>query len=165
MLLELTGGTGQLRSFIGAYLKDTDRFKGPGLVNPVIVMYDSDDGAPAIRNVVKNHVHVQVKGTEPFVHVTKNLYAVPTPLKEGETTSKIEDFFDENLLATRIGVKTFNPSNNYDSKDHYGKVVFAHKIVRRKADAIDFAGFRPLLRNLTVAIERHKELIDTDKAS
>ena len=165
VLLGLTGGTGQLKSFIAAYKKDTDRFKGLGLVNPVIVVYDSDDGAPTIRNVIKNCAHVQVKGSEPFVHVTRNLYAVSTPLKDGEATSKIEDFFDEHLLATKIGVKTFNPSNNYDSKDHYGKIVFAHKIVRRKADAIDFAGFRPLLRNLTAAIERHKELIDTDKTS
>ena len=86
----------------------------------------------------------RLRGTEPFVHVTRNLYAVPTPLKDGEATSKIEDFFGEDLLATKIGVKTFNPSNNYDSKDHYGKIVFAHKIVRQKADAIDFTGFRPL---------------------
>ena len=62
MLLELTGGTGQLKSFIVAYKKETDRFKGPGLANPVIVMYDNDDGARAIRNVVNNLVHVQVEG-------------------------------------------------------------------------------------------------------
>ena len=34
---------------------------------------------------------------------------------------------------------------------------FAHKIVRPKADEIDFSGFRQLLLNLSLAIETHRK--------
>ena len=68
----------------------------------------------------------------------------------------IEDFFDAAVKATVIDSKTFHPGNGFDKDRHYSKKVFAHKVVRMKADAIDFSGFRPLLTNLTAAINKHK---------
>jgi len=52
--------------------------------------------------------------------------------------------------------KTFNPGDGFDRDKHYSKKVFAHKVVRPKADTINFSGFRPLLTNLAAAISKHK---------
>lgn len=156
-LLDLKdGGSSVLSNFIGAYKTETKDFTGPGLTEPVVIMYDNDDGAKSIRKTIKTVSNVITTGAEPFVHVVKNLYAVPTPLGANGTPSKIEDLFDASIKATMIGGKTFNPGNNFDADKHYSKKVFAHKVVRPKTDIIDFSAFRPLLANLTAAIDKHR---------
>ena len=156
-LLDLEdGGNGVLSKFIAAYKKETKEFTGPGLVEPVVILYDNDDGAKKIRNTIKENSNVTPTGDEPFVHVVKNLYAVPTPFGAAGTPSRIEDLFDASIKAAVIDGKTFNPGDGFDKDKHYSKKVFAHKVVRPKADTIDFTGFRPLLTNLTAAINKHK---------
>ena len=76
-----------------------------------------------------------------------------------EEQSKIEDFFDANIKSVVIDGKTFNPDNAFDTSQHYGKKVFANKIVRQRAGTIDFGGFRPLLKNLSAAIEKHQSSV------
>jgi RNA-directed DNA polymerase len=154
-LLDLrSGGSGGLKNFLSAYKKETRRF-GPGLAEPVIVVFDNDDGGNAIRNVIKNTFKVQSTGAEPFVHVFKNLYAVPTPLGANATPSKIEDLFSAATKAIQVDGKTFNPGKTLDKNTEYSKMVFAHKVVTPKASTIDFSGFAPLLTNLVVAIKQH----------
>ena len=92
-----------------------------------------------------------VSGTEPFLHVVANLYAVPTPLPN----SKIEDFFDLGLKATRVRGKTLNETNGKNTADQYSKSIFAHEVVETQADRINFVGFVPLLNNLVAAIKAH----------
>jgi len=89
-LLDLKdGGSSVLSKFIGAYKTETKDFTGPGLTEPVVILYDNDDGAKKIRNAIKNVSKVVPTGAEPFVHVIKNLYAVPTPFGANATPSKI----------------------------------------------------------------------------
>src|SRR5207249_4069869 len=102
------GGCGVLSTFIQAYRHETSHFSGPGLANPVVILHDNDSGANSIRRVIKNVSKVLPTGAEPFVHITKNLYALPTPLEASATHSKIEDFFDATVKATEIEGKTFN---------------------------------------------------------
>ena len=85
------------------------------------------------------------------------MYAVPTPGKP----SKIEDLFDDTIKATLIDGKTFNCGNKIDKNKHYGKTIFAHKVVRPRSRTIDFTRFRPLLTSLALAINKHKALITT----
>lgn len=158
-LLGLTeGGHGDLSKFMAAYNKETNRFKAPGLEHPVIIFYDNDDGGNSIRNTIKQISKAKPTGAEPFVHVIKNMYAVPTTIPASGTASKIEDFFGDEIKATIIDGKTFNTANNFDVDKHYGKRVFAHKVVRPKADTIDFTGFRPILTNIVATISHHKTM-------
>ncbi len=150
------GGSSVLAKFIGAYRKETKHFTGPGLTEPVVLLYDNDSGAKDVWNAIKEATKVMPTGSEPFVHIIKNLYAVPTPLIGPATSSKIEDFFDASIKATVIDGKTLNTSVGFDKDKHYSKKVFAHKVVRPKADTIDFTDFRPLLTNLSAAINKHK---------
>jgi hypothetical protein len=159
-LLDLKdGGSSVLATFIAAYKKETKAFTGPGRTEPVVILYDNDAGAKSIQNAIRNASRMMPTGSEPFVHVVKNLFAVATPLAAEKTSSKIEDFFDAATKATVIEGKSFNDGDGFDVERHYGKNVFAHRVVRATAEAIDFSGFRPLLINLVAAINKHKSAI------
>jgi RNA-directed DNA polymerase len=149
------GGNTSLKSFIGTYKRDTDKFRAPGLKSPVIVLYDNDLGSKKIQGAIKDAAKKTVEGKEPYTHIVKNLYAVPTPLLNGATSSKIEDFFDATIKRTVLGGKTFNDNNNFDITKHYGKRIFAEQVVQVKANSIDFSGFRPLLTVLKSVVKAH----------
>lgn len=153
------GGSALLSKFIGTYKKEISHFAAPGLTNPVVILYDNDSGGDGIKKTIRDVAKVVTAGTDQFVHVLKNLYAVATPLVEDAKPSTIEDFFDASIKATVVDGKTFNPGKDFEADKHYGKVVFAHKVVRPKADTIDFTGFRPLLTNLVAAINKHKAAV------
>src|SRR5207253_2657393 len=81
------GGSGVLSTFMIAYKKETSGFAGPEPTNPVIILYDNDEGAKSIRNTIKNVSKILPTDADPFAHVIKNMYAVHTP---GAAPSKIE---------------------------------------------------------------------------
>ncbi len=153
------GGSDLQKKFIAAYNKETRHFGPAGLTNPVIILYDNDKGAKGIRNAIKNIATVPPTGKEPFVHVIKNMYAVPTPGKD----STIEDFIDPSIKDTVFNGKTFNNGKKingvktFEVDKHYSKTIFAHKVVRPRAETIDFKGFCPLLTNLVEVINNHKQ--------
>ena len=149
------GGSHALKDLMIAYRDESERFAGPGREHPVLVLYDNDDGARAIENVVEKMFRVPVTEGEAFVHVFKNVYAVPTPGKP----SRIENFFKASTKAVKLGGKTFNDGKKFDPARHYGKAFFAEKVVAANAKAIDFTGFRPLLKNLVAAIQKHRASI------
>jgi RNA-directed DNA polymerase len=153
------GGSSSLASFIHTYKRETRKIKGPGKKNAVIILFDNDSGAKAIRSALNQTASVALKNNEPFVRVVDNLYAVPTPLVNDASESKIEDFFDANTKATEVGGKKFNPGNNFDTTKHYGKNIFAYQVVEKRAASIDFTGFRPLLSNLTAVLRSHATLM------
>lgn len=149
------GGSNALKDLMVAYRDESRRFTGPGLEQPVLVLYDDDDGAKPIRTIIKKVFKVHESEGRAFVHVFKNMYAVPTPGKP----SKIEDFFEASIKAVKLGGKTFHPEKGFDPAKHYGKAFFAEKVVAPNAKKIDFTSFRPLLKNLVAAIQKHRTLI------
>ncbi len=66
------GGSGVLCNFIKDYPKETGRFSGPGLAQPVIMIYDNDGGGSKVRNVISNVSKVKPIGTEPFVQCQRH---------------------------------------------------------------------------------------------
>lgn len=149
------GGSSVLAKFLATYRKETLGFTGPGLEHPLILLYDNDKGAKSIRSAIGEAALASSTSVSPYVHVATNMYAACTP---GAQPSKIEDCFDSATRATVIDGKTFSDDNgeSFDATRHYGKTVFAHKVVRARADTIDFNGFRPLLTVLTAVIQRHR---------
>jgi RNA-directed DNA polymerase len=147
-ILELTGGTGELKHFIRKYRDDIKKFKAPGLTQPVIVLVDNDPGGKDVGGVISNIIKKQVKWTEPYIHVVANLYVMPTPLVAGATESAVEDFFSPHTLGTVLGGKTFRRNPPFDSSLHYSKAIFADQVIKKNAYAIDFNGFVPILNSL-----------------
>lgn len=157
-----SGGSGNLVKLIWDYLEEKKRFRAPGLTQPVVIVVDNDSGAQSVFDAVGKITKAKPEKTEPFLHITGNLYLVPTPGTPG--VSKIEDCFDEATKATVIDGKTFDTGNSIDTSSHYGKKIFAHRVVAKRADKIDFSGFAPLLERIASAIAAHQEKNITDKA-
>lgn len=155
-ILGMFGGSGDLNSFMKNYLADVEtKFRAPLGAHPVIMLIDNDSGANDIYSSVSNIAKKKVTGNEPFIHVNSNLYIVPTPKNPGETTSKIEEFFDAATLDMPFEGKKFNMEKGKDTATQFGKVVFAYKIVKKNAETINFDGFIPLLKNIEAAIADH----------
>jgi len=156
-ILGMHGGVSGLENFIKQYSSDVLRkFKAAGGAQPIIVLIDNDSGANQIyAATAKINGNSKPTGTEPFIHVISNLYVVPTPLKPGGAASMIEDMFDTATLTTVVDGKLFDPTEKKDKSTHVGKAVFAHKVVRKNAEKIDFSGFKPILTNVVAVIEEH----------
>jgi RNA-directed DNA polymerase len=73
--------------------------------------------------------------------------------------------FDAAIKATTVDGKAFSDKNNFDTTTHYGKTIFAHKVVRPNAASVNFDGFRPLLDNLVLAIRAHAAKVQAAPAS
>lgn len=140
------------------YDREIKKFKAPGAQQPVVLLVDNDAGAKGngnIYNTVKDITKRKLMGMEPFVHITGNLYLVATPLKPGETQSTIEDFFDSTIKSKIINGKTFDAKSEFETATHYGKIVFAHKVVRAYGDKINFSEFKVILSNIVSVIDGH----------
>jgi 5S rRNA maturation endonuclease (ribonuclease M5) len=154
-LLDLgSGGFSALATFMSKYKKETAHF-GPGLAEPVIIVYDNDSGGMELRNRIKGEFKVQTDGTEPFIHVFKNLYAVPTPFGPNATPTEIEDLFDAATKATTLNGKSFSSAKKIDETTQYGKSAFAKDVIAAGGAKINFDRFKPLLNNISDVIKAH----------
>ena len=154
-ILGISGGSAPLGQLMRSYSSAIKRFTAPGQQNPIIVLIDNDEGADPIYNTIKDITKIKPKGTEQFVHVAGNLYVSATPIKPGTDSSMIEDFFDGATLSIKVDGKTFDPTIEAVSATNYGKMIFAHKVVRASADKIDFNGFNQILSNMVSVIDAH----------
>lgn len=152
LILGLNGGSPSLGSFCQLYKRESAKFFGAS-DNPVIVVVDNDQGGKDFWNKVKHLTDAKhYPAAEPFIRLFGNLYVCLTPLK-GAKESQIEDFFDSKTLGTPHEGKTFSKADPVDKAKHFGKSVFAHKVIAPEADTIDFSGFDQLLENISAALD------------
>ncbi len=160
-ITEITGGVGGLVKLINYYHSDLrEKFKAPPAKYPVIILIDNDYGSNkiygAIAGITKKS---KPTGDEAFIHVTGNLYVVPTPKRPDGTPSTIEDFFDKKTLATTLNGKTFHRANNGNNPErHYGKTAFARDVIEKNADSINFSEFAPILDRIKDAIADYAKM-------
>jgi RNA-directed DNA polymerase len=162
-IMELGGGTGDLKSVILDYLRNSSPygnrkpFRHKPMKHPVILVLDNDEGLAAVAGTIKTNFNktINVGTTDPYYHITENLYLVKTPETNGQ--SSIEDLFPADLLKTKLKGKSFNMSGkNFDTEKHYSKEVFANSVVSPKASKIDFAGFDLLLDRIVAVLNAYK---------
>lgn len=157
-VLQINGGTRDLARLIRTYAEESKKFKPPTKQHPFIFLVDNDSGAkekggifPAVISATKGVT--KVDPAKPHVHVSANLFIAPTPLLAGGLDSQMEDFFDATTKAVVINGKSFDPTNDYDTAAHYGKHIFAQKVVLANASTIDFSGFSTILENISAIID------------
>ena len=158
-ILQLGGGTGNLNSFFQTYEDTINSFKFRPLAYPVIVLIDNDDGGKNIFKTVKGKFNREISHTtsELFYHLHSNLYLVKTPEKGKDGQSCIEDLFNPKLLETSIDGKTFDPSEEHNTDNTYGKTIFAKKVVIPNADKIDFSKFGELLDRIAAVLDDYEK--------
>lgn len=148
-----SGGSAGLCSLMRNYCDEAKKFTAPGPLQPFIILVDNDSGATEkgkIYDTIKNLTGTRPTGKEPFIHVFKNLYVVPTPVVAPATSSCIEDFFHSK--DKHFAGRSFDPKCEKDDAISFGKATFAYKVVEAHASAIDFSLFKPLLDNVVAAM-------------
>lgn len=154
----LTGGVGGICKLLKHYHEDVNvKFKAPAPKHPVIVLIDNDNGANSIYEAIAGITKKPPpEGFADFIHVTSNLYVVPTPLGPKKEKTSIEDFFDVKTLATQLEGKTFSKAKKIDKTTQYSKAPFALKVVAKNAETIDFTGFNIILKRIVKAIDDYE---------
>ena len=94
---------------------------------------------------------------QPYIHLFGNLYVVPIPLPAGATKAMIEDLFEDSVKNALVDGKPFKADKKHEDHTHYGKAIFAHKVVKPNAATIDFSQFKQLLLNIQAAIDEHRK--------
>lgn len=158
-VMDLTGGTGGICKLLKSYHEDANvYFKAPVSEHPVIVLIDNDSGSHGIYEVISGITKKPApKGFANFIHVTGNLYVVPTPFGPKKKPTSIEDFFDEETLATELNGKKFNRTNkNENSEDFYSKAAFARDVVAKGVNTIDFTGFKAILDRIVMVLDDYR---------
>jgi RNA-directed DNA polymerase len=155
-ILGLGGGASHLKKWMVAYEKAMRKYKAPGKANPVIVVVDHDSAGGEIINYAEAMNKQTINNSLPYLHVRGNLYVVTIPLPKNASSVVIVDCFEPTTLSILLEGKTLSLSDPIDEKVHFGKHVFAQKVITPNAATIDFHGFIPLLSNISAAIAAHK---------
>lgn len=157
-VLQLGGGTGDLKHLILKYQKAVKSFGHAPLSHPVIIVIDNDDGAKEIFSVINGTGGPTISHdtTASFYFLGANLYLVKTPEQGKAKKSCIEHLFDPTLLDTVIDGKTFDPNKEHAADGKYGKLVFAERVVKPNANAIDFSGFVSLLDRIIAVLDDYE---------
>lgn len=156
-ILELDGGSGNFKFFILRYRELMAKFAYKPLAHPVILLLDNDDGAKDLFALIKSNYKISIDhaSTEPFFHITDNLYVVKTPHVGKKQKTCIEDMFEASILKKALDGKKFNPDKPDITKE-FGKHIFAEKIIKPEAHTLNWAGFVPLLARVVAAIGDYK---------
>lgn len=156
---DLTGGVGGICKLLKNYHEDVQGwFKAPLPQFPVIVLIDNDKGAHSIYEAIAGITKKpKPLGRASFIHVTSNLYVVPTPLGPDNAFTSIEDFFDKSTLETELNGKKFNRTNkSNESQEHYGKAAFARDVIAKNAGNVDFTKFRVILDRVVTVLDDYE---------
>ncbi len=153
-IMDLTGGSNTLQKFISQYTHNIKRYQHRPLFHPVMILLDNDNAVTDLRGNLQRRfgADVSLTSTELFYHLTDNLYLIKTPETGANGTSCIEDCFNDDLKATQLEGKSFNPEKTLDPVTEYGKGPFAEKVVVPKQNEIVWDGFRPLLDRISAVI-------------
>ncbi|MCJ2042242.1 retron Ec67 family RNA-directed DNA polymerase/endonuclease [Methylobacterium sp. J-059] len=159
-VLQLGGGSSDIKFFIERYAKILRKFKHGSLSHPVIILIDNDEGAKDIFSVVRGntpHKDISLDKTDKFYRIYSNLYLVKTPeVGKVKNMTCIESFFEDIVLKTVLETKTLDLNKKHLAPGKYGKQVFAEKVVRPNKKSINFSGFDPLLERIVAVIDDYK---------
>ncbi len=167
-LLELYGGAPFLKEFISNFEENYELYKAPAPSNPVIIVFDNDAGFDIVDSLLRGKKIQAVafpassgrneyRGAD-FIHVTKNLYIVLTPLTAAGTQTDIESLFTKVTRDEIFEGKTFSSAKDFDRALHFGKDTFANKIIAAKKGSIDFSGFNILLNRIVQCINHYDSI-------
>lgn len=161
---DLSGGSGQLKNLAYQYEDRTDGFRADPK-HPVIIVSDADKAAEKLFEACKKKSKHKLTGSEKWFYLGRNLYVVPIPHTVG-LHSEIEDLFQDDLLARKIGEKIFDRSNKEeDGETFYSKYTFATQIVAPEVETINFERFEGLLQAIMDVMDDYSKLLSAAPAS
>jgi len=159
-ILNLGHGASGQASLISQYTNNLKRYTHKPLEHPIIILCDNDGGPKSVfKNAsTKSGLTISTTTTDPFYYLGENLYLVKVPEGTEAHPREIEKLFKPVLLATKIDGKAFDPKKEHGDETHYGKVIFAEAVVRKKAGSVDFSGFEELLLRIEKVLKHYEGL-------
>ncbi len=156
-ILELSGGSGNIANFIAHYRGAVYNYKHRPMKHPIIILLDNDSGGNAVFSQANSlfRSKVGLGSKDLFYHLCHNVYLIKTPELGSTGESCMESLFEDKVLKQTIDGKTFSPSTEKDTGTHYGKLVFADKVVRVNYDTINFDAFKPLLDRVIAVLDHY----------
>lgn len=149
-------GYSPLIGLVGQYTQFMKAFTRQGPPQPVILLIDNDSGGKKVidkANKVSGGT-ISLSSTPNWHHITDNLYLLRTPPTLGTPhTTDMEDLFSQNLRDEEYNGKKFDKSKDHGDPTAYGKLIFAHEIVKKRAKKADVAGLVPLLDGIKAICE------------
>ena len=160
-VLNLGHGASGQASLVSQYSNILKKYVHRPMQHPVIILCDNDSGPSTVfKNAAKKSGKMISKATtDPFYHLGENLYLIKVPEVTPPADRDIEDLFQPALLATTVGGKPFDKKKDHGDETAYGKVVFAEKVVRANAAAVDFSGFTDLLTRIDQCLTHYKAVV------
>jgi RNA-directed DNA polymerase len=153
-ILDLSGGADVVKKFITSYIKSVKDTPVPTNQNPLILLLDNDSGGKSFYGLINSVTKTTIDGMADFYYLAANVYVVFTPINKPGENSSIEDFFDPDLLKTKLNGKSLNLSNNQiDESTEYGKAAFAKNVVQPNISKINFDKFDSILTRIEKAID------------
>ncbi len=148
------GGTGDINNFISNYKKDCHKFYVSEQQKPIIILVDNDKGSKGIFSSIKTIQpnNDNVDGSKDFYYIAYNLYVVVLPeIKKNDTA--IEDYYPKSVLNLTYQNKIFSKQNQYNKETHYGKNIFATKVIPNNKDRVDWSNFDKIFMRIQLVIE------------
>ncbi|MDQ1193805.1 RNA-directed DNA polymerase [Brevundimonas vesicularis] len=152
------GGSDPLKNLATTYEKRLARYDYKPMLHPVIILLDNDAGLAPFTSAVKRNFGrvIDLNTTDPFYHLTANLYVVKTPEPGSSGHSCIETLLGADFPNLMAGKVFPGPKEDFDASKHISKSDFAKKIVAKNAVTIDWSGYDPLLQRLYEVISHYK---------
>lgn len=145
----MKGGTSLINKFLSEYqLID----KSIAISNfPCIIILDGDKAGDDVVKMANKlfdktikKINIPTVEIMLFYHVYNNLYILQL-----DKNVDVEKLYDPNILQTKIGQRTFNPSNKKtDQSKYYGKKDFLERVVEPSRNEIDFSNFEIIFKTL-----------------
>ena len=157
-VMGLGGGVGDISKLIREYRKVYQRLAVKKPKFPVIIIVDNDAGGKDVFKAIKDMKGptISIADATLWYKAFDNVYVVKTPQLSSSQESCIEQLFDAATLGEKVGGKSLDYSKDNDTTATYGKHIFAERVVRPKWEAINFAGFIPVLTAIREVIADFK---------
>lgn len=153
-LLGLTGGSGNIKSFVEMYAKHQSRLSNTVPHRPFIIVLDSDSGAvnPISAINAQFKTNLSVSDDAPFHVITRGTALVKSPLN-GAKSSDIEHLLDGRLTTKPVNGRQFTSQDNYDISTNFGKRELSDMVYKQRA-ILDFSKVFELLERISNACHK-----------
>ena len=123
--------------------------------NPILLIFDNEQNSDRpLKQFLKYIGNKTLLGSSYWCHLDKNIYIVTCPLVNGARECEIEDLFTKEVLAHKIGGKSFDRKST-DNTKYYGKAIFSTYIASNYMN-IDFSQFKDFLESIDNAIKDYR---------
>jgi RNA-directed DNA polymerase len=146
-VMGVSEGTTALNFLIGDII-NLKKIWSAGSNMPLIFVLDTDEGTDGIKGIMSRY---KIKDfSKPFYYINRNIYIT---FISNHSNIEMENLFDHSVTDEKIDGKSFKLKKEHLDHSHYGKHIFAEKVVKPNWKTIDFNKFENIFNNINSIIK------------